>query len=86
MDEGLKKKDITVFTIGANENKLLDLAKRHGIKSQANGNLKTAVENISKVFTKEDQVALLSPAAASFDQFKSYADRGKQFKELVAKL
>ena len=33
-----------------------------------------------------NQVALLSPAAASFDQFKSYADRGKQFKKLVAKL
>jgi UDP-N-acetylmuramoylalanine--D-glutamate ligase len=84
--KSLKDKNITVFTIGANENKLLDLAKRYGVKSQANGNLKTAVENISKVFAKEGQVALLSPSAASFDQFKSYADRGEQFKELVAKL
>jgi UDP-N-acetylmuramoylalanine--D-glutamate ligase len=29
---------------------------------------------------------LLSPACASFDQFKSYEDRGDQFKKFVAAL
>ena len=31
-------------------------------------------------------VVLFSPGAASFDQFKNYADRGEQFKTLVRKL
>ena len=31
-------------------------------------------------------VVILSPAAASFDKFKNYKDRGNQFKEEVRKL
>jgi UDP-N-acetylmuramoylalanine--D-glutamate ligase len=32
---------------------------------------------------KQGEVVLLSPACASFDQFKDYEDRGRQFKTLV---
>lgn len=35
---------------------------------------------------KEKQVVLFSPASASFDMFKNFADRGMKFKELVNKL
>ncbi len=79
-------KNISIFTIGANEDKLNSLALSYDIKSTPCQNLQNAVEEISKIFTDKNQVALLSPAAASFDQFKSYADRGNQFKELVGRL
>ena len=36
--------------------------------------------------TNLDEVALLSPACASLDQFNSYAQRGDKFKECIAKL
>jgi len=35
---------------------------------------------------QEGDTVLLSPCCASFDLFKSYEDRGKQFKEIVKAL
>lgn len=33
----------------------------------------------AKALAKEGEIVILSPASASFDQYKSYADRGEQF-------
>lgn len=41
---------------------------------------------LSYEIANKDEVVLLSPACASFDLFKSYEDRGDQFKEEVRNL
>ena len=73
---------LTLYTIGANNDKLLDLAKAYHINAIESKNIENAINNIDKVHTSQS-VALLSPAAASFDQFKSYKHRGNTFMELV---
>ena len=44
------------------------------------------VVNRAKEVAKEGEIVLFSPASASFDMFKNFADRGIQFKNLVNKL
>jgi len=83
--ESMKTLNLTLYTIGANSNKLLTLAKQYNIDAVESQNIETAIKQIDKVHTLES-VALLSPAAASFDQFKSYKHRGETFMELVKKL
>jgi UDP-N-acetylmuramoylalanine--D-glutamate ligase len=80
--QGLK---LTLYTIGKNNATLLTLAKDHGIQSISCKNIENAVSEIEKKLT-HDSVALLSPAAASFDQFNSYKHRGETFIKLVKSL
>ena len=47
--------------------------------------LEDAVATAKRV-TKSGDIVLLSPASASFDMFKDFADRGNKFKELVNNL
>ena len=42
--------------------------------------------NTAKEVAKLGDVVLFSPASASFDLFKNFAERGEKFKELVKEL
>jgi UDP-N-acetylmuramoylalanine--D-glutamate ligase len=83
--ESMGSLNLTLYTIGVNSDKLLTLAKQYHIDSLESQNIETAIKQIDKVHTLES-VALLSPAAASFDQFKSYKHRGESFMKLVKQL
>ena len=76
---------LTLYTIGANNDKLLSLAKTYDVQTVECHTIYTAVEKIDKSLLLED-IALLSPAAASFDQFNSYKHRGEVFIDLVKNL
>jgi len=77
--------NLSLYTIGTNNEKLLTLAKRYNIPAFESKTIDIAIDKISEVLDTND-VALLSPAAASFDQFTSYKHRGDTFKALVKKL
>ncbi|MDQ7085170.1 MAG: UDP-N-acetylmuramoyl-L-alanine--D-glutamate ligase [Sulfurovum sp.] len=81
----MQDRDILVYAIGKNSQTLESLATLYGIQLQISQTLAVAVEEIAKVLTQEE-VALLSPSSASFDQFTSYIHRGESFIELVKTL
>ena len=71
----------TVYTIGSAAEKI----ERHlagVVKIVSAGTLDAAVRQAAQLAVAGD-VVLLAPACASFDQFTSYEQRGRVFKELV---
>jgi len=83
--EFIKKNNITIYAIGSNKEKLHKLSNSYKINSILSKNLKDAILKIDKNLMI-NEVALLSPAAASLDEFNSYAQRGEQFKDTILKL
>ena len=81
----LKTLNVKLYNIGSNKEKLSNLAKEYEIKYELCKNLANAVEKID-VNLAPNEIALLSPAAASLDEFSSYAQRGNEFKEAVLNL
>ena len=77
--------DVELYTIGSNSHKLFALAKSYNLNVKEFNTLKEAQEAINRCL-KPTEVALLSPAASSLDQFSSYAQRGDQFVEFVKNL
>ena len=80
--ENIKDLDIYVYAIGSNTEKIVKYCKEYNISVESCIYLNIAVSKIDLVL-EENSVAMLSPAAASLDQFKSYAHRGDEFKNLV---
>lgn len=81
----MKDFDVELYAIGVSTQKMLDYALKANLKAHKCEFLENAVKEISKTL-KNNEVALLSPACASLDQFNSYAQRGEKFKEYVSKI
>lgn len=78
----LKNYQVSVYAIGSNALRLNSLCKQYNVPCTLCHTLGIAVEQINKQHT-QSTIAMLSPAAASLDQFSSYAERGNLFKQLV---
>ena len=73
--------NVEIFAIGSNTDKLCTLAKETKTPHCACYTLENAVAKMKDSFrTQTNAIALLSPAAASLDQFSSYKERGEKFK------
>ncbi len=75
--------NVECYFIGTNSKRLFEYAKKFNIKGVISANLQIAVQNINNDNIEENTVSILSPAAASLDQFSSYKHRGEEFKRFV---
>ena len=77
-------KNIKAYIIGLNKKYSINQF-RNKIKFRYFGNLKNAVSAIKKDIKNDisPKTILFSPAAASFDQFKNFEDRGQYFNKIV---
>lgn len=72
----------TIIAMGATGEKIFQLAKtiyqNHEKLVYVEGGMKEVVREASR-HASPGSIVILSPASASFDQYKSYSDRGEQF-------
>lgn len=81
----VKEKVKAIVCMGKDNAKLLEFFGPHGIELHDTHSISEAVSACAAIARPGDTV-LLSPCCASFDLFKSYEDRGRQFKDEVRKL
>jgi len=81
----VKEKVKTIVCLGVDNSKILAAFKDFGIEIIETRSMEEAVRS-SYFHAKKGDTVLLSPACASFDLFKNYEDRGRQFKEAVRNL
>ncbi|MDD4889982.1 MAG: UDP-N-acetylmuramoyl-L-alanine--D-glutamate ligase [Phycisphaerae bacterium] len=87
----LARRAKAVIAIGQTGPKFADLVRTHRPSGAATGIVQVAGElkaavRIAASFAAPGDVVLLSPAAASWGQFKNYEERGEQFRQLVKAL
>jgi UDP-N-acetylmuramoylalanine--D-glutamate ligase len=72
------------FLIGEAAEEWHKLLQLNGVKSEISQTLNVAVNNAHEKSTGiNNAVVLLSPACASFDQFKNFEERGEAFRKMV---
>ncbi|KAK6520050.1 hypothetical protein TWF506_000340 [Arthrobotrys conoides] len=80
--ELVKEKVKAIVCLGTDNKKIIEFFGDVVEKITEVGNMVDAV-NAAQGFAEAGETVLLSPACASFDLFKSYEDRGRQFKDAV---
>ena len=83
--ELVKEKCCGLIFLGADNSKLHQFFDGFGLPIADTSSMQECVQTAYNMAQKGETV-LLSPCCASFDLFKSYEDRGRQFKEYVCKL
>jgi len=81
----VKEKVKAIVCMGKDNTKLLDFFTGQVPEIRDTHSIEDAV-NTCRALASDGDTVLLSPCCASFDLFKSYEDRGSQFKELVKNL
>ncbi len=81
----VKEKVKAIVCLGVDNSKIETAFQDMGIEIVDTKSMTEAVRSAYFLASKGDSV-LLSPACASFDLFKNYEDRGRQFKEAVRNL
>lgn len=81
----VERKVKAIVCMGKDNKKLLDFFSGKVPEIYDTRSIEEAVDTCASIATDGDTV-LLSPCCASFDLFKSYEDRGEQFKATVKKL
>lgn len=81
----VREKVKAIVCMGKDNQKLLDFFTGKVAQIADTHSLDEAIVT-AKCFANEGDTVLLSPCCASFDLFKSYEDRGQQFKEKVKQL
>ncbi len=81
----LERLNLTIYATGSNKDKIANLSNKIKKDVKKFNNLQDIVNDIDK-FLQIDEVALLSPAASSLDQYSSYKARGELFKKSISLL
>jgi UDP-N-acetylmuramoylalanine--D-glutamate ligase len=81
----VKEKVKAIVCLGVDNSKILAAFRDKGVEIVEARSMEEAVRSSYFLASKGDSV-LLSPACASFDLFRNYEDRGRQFKEAVRNL
>lgn len=74
-----------VVTMGQTGKQIAELCEKLGVSYREAESMEQAVQ-LSRQLAEPGGVVILSPAAASFDMFTSYVDRGQQFVAAVERL
>jgi UDP-N-acetylmuramoylalanine--D-glutamate ligase len=81
----VKKKVKAIVCLGKDNTKIIEAFKDKVETIVETNSMEEAVRS-SYYLAKKGETVLLSPACASFDLFKNYEDRGRQFKQAVRNL